>query len=147
MADASTDKYYVPHGSQWPIIGSAALLLTMFGSGMWLNSWPAGKYITFTGLGLLLYMVFGWFGIVIRESVAGMFNKQVDVSFRMGMIWFIASEVMFFAAFFGALFYTRVLVLPWLGGEGNNFWTNILLWTGFETNWPSAGPDNLGGGF
>jgi cytochrome c oxidase subunit 3 len=92
--------------------------------------------------------VFGWFGTVIRESVAGMFNMQVDRSFRMGMIWFIASEVMFFAAFFGALFYARQLAVPWLAGEGSNsFFTNFLLWAGFEGGWPSNGPAALGGAF
>jgi cytochrome c oxidase subunit 3 len=147
MANVSAQKYYVPHGSQWPIIGSISLFLIMFGTGMWLNDWGLGKLFVAGGAIAMLYMLFGWFGTVIGESVSGMFNKQVDTSFRMGMVWFIASEVMFFAAFFGALFYVRHLAVPWLGGEGNNFWTNVLLWSGFESGWPSAGPENLGGGF
>ena len=43
-----------------------------------------------------------------------------------------------FAAFFGALFYVRVLAVPWLGGEGNNFFTNLFLWEGFENTWPTT---------
>jgi cytochrome c oxidase subunit 3 len=65
----------------------------------------------------------------------------------MGMSWFIFSEVMFFAAFFGALFYTRTIAVPWLGGDSNNFFTNIILWQGFEATWPTNGPADVGGDF
>ncbi|HEX4943071.1 MAG TPA: cytochrome c oxidase subunit 3, partial [Usitatibacteraceae bacterium] len=87
------------------------------------------------GAAVLVYMLFGWFGTVIRESEGGLFNKQVDMSFRWSMSWFIFSEVMFFAAFFGALFYARVYSLPWLGDPDNK-----LLWPEFSARWPSAGP-------
>ncbi len=146
MAHAS-DRYYVPHGSPWPIVGSVALLLLMFGIASTLNGAAIGKISMLAGAAVLLFMLFGWFGIVIKESVDGFYNQQVDRSFRMGMAWFIASEVMFFAAFFGALFYARQLSLPWLGGEGNNFFTNFLLWSGFENEWPSNGPAEIGGDF
>jgi cytochrome c oxidase subunit 3 len=89
----------------------------------------------------------GWFGEVIGESEGGRYNDQVDMSFRMGMFWFIFSEVMFFAAFFGALFYARNMAIPWLGGDSNNFFTNLLLWEGYESTWPSNGPANMGGEF
>ena len=85
-------------------------------------------------------MLFGWFGTVIGESEGGLYNLKVDASFRWAMGWFIFSEVMFFAVFFGTLFYARVLVVPWLAGEGDNFFTNFLLWPGFENTWPSTGP-------
>src|SRR6187402_3275177 len=110
--------YYVPHGSHWPIIGSFGLLGTVGGAALWLDEFDIGKPIMGLGIILLLVMIFGWFGTVIRESVRGMYNKQVDTSFRMGMMWFIFSEVMFFAAFFGALFYARNYSVPWLGGAG-----------------------------
>jgi cytochrome c oxidase subunit 3 len=60
----------------------------------------------------------------------------MDRSFRQGMSWFIFSEVMFFMAFFGALFYARILSVPWLGGAGNNAMTNEVLWPTFEAVWP-----------
>jgi cytochrome c oxidase subunit 3 len=63
------------------------------------------------------------------------------------MFWFIFSEVMFFAAFFGALFYARNMSIPWLGGESNNFFTNLLLWEGYESTWPTNGPGNVGGDY
>jgi cytochrome c oxidase subunit 3 len=85
-------------------------------------------------------MLVGWFGTVINESVGGLYNDQVDQSFRMGMFWFIFSEVMFFAVFFATLFYARQLVVPWLAGEGNNFFTHFFLWDDFENAWPTAGP-------
>jgi cytochrome c oxidase subunit 3 len=99
------------------------------------------------GLGLVLTIIFLWFGDVIGESEQGTYNDQVDSSFRIGMMWFIFSEVMFFAVFFGALFYARQLALPWLGGEGNNFFTNLFIWQGFENAWPSNGPADVGGDF
>ena len=92
-------------------------------------------------------MMFGWFGTVIRESVAGTYNSQVDVSFRMGMMWFIFSEVMFFAAFFGALFYARMYSVPWIGGEGHGGLTNYFLWQGYTPAWPTNGPGDIGGDF
>jgi len=62
-------------------------------------------------------------------------------------MWFIFSEVMFFAAFFGALFYARQLSVPWLGGEGSKFLTNTFAWEGYQTAWPTNGPGNVGGEF
>jgi cytochrome c oxidase subunit 3 len=81
-------------------------------------------------------MMFGWFGTVIRESEKGLYDAQVDKSFRWGMMWFIFSEVMFFAAFFGALYYVRQFALPWLDGAGNNAMTGQLLWPDFSADWP-----------
>jgi cytochrome c oxidase subunit 3 len=99
------------------------------------------------GAAVLIFMLFGWFGTVISESVSGKYNDQVDMSFRWSMGWFIFSEVMFFAAFFGALFYARMYAVPWLGGEGNNVMTNELLWRGFDATWPTNGPGNVGGAY
>jgi cytochrome c oxidase subunit 3 len=139
--------YYVPHGSHWPIVGSFGLLFTVGGAALWLNEWDGGRFIMFGGIALLLVMMFGWFGTVIRESLKGFYNKQVDTSFRMGMMWFIFSEVMFFAAFFGALFYARALSVPWLGGEGHGALTNFYLWPNFSPAWPTNGPGDVGGQF
>ena len=139
--------YYVPHSSRWPFLGSIALFITMIGVGSWLNEVSWGKPTFFVGIALMIGVLFGWFGDVIRESLTGKYNKQVDTSFRMGMVWFIFSEVMFFAAFFGALFYARQFALPWLGGEGDGMSTNSLLWSTFSTAWPSNGPAAIGGAF
>jgi cytochrome c oxidase subunit III len=144
---APSDKYYVPHGSPWPIVGSVALFTTMIGAVLWLNHVGAGPWVLTAGLLILIFMFFGWFSAVINESEGRMYNAAVDRSFRMGMMWFIFSEVMFFAAFFGALFYARQFSVPWLGGEGVRFFTNFLLWRNYETSWPTNGPAGVGGEF
>ena len=146
MAHAA-NHYYVPHQSHWPVVGSVGLLLLMVGVSSWLNGAEPGFWVMLSGFGVLVFMLFGWFGNVISESIDGMYNQQVDMSFRMGMFWFIFSEVMFFSAFFGALFYARNMSVPWLGGSSNNFFTNLLLWTGFENTWPTNGPGDVGGDF
>ncbi|MBS1171502.1 MAG: cytochrome-c oxidase [Proteobacteria bacterium] len=133
---SQVEKYFIPDPSHFPIFGSLALLLMGGGAAMWVNHIPAGPYSVATGAAVLIYMLFGWFGTVIRESEGGKYGRRVDTSFRWGMGWFIFSEVMFFAAFFGALFYVRVLALPDLG----NLESRALLWPGFAGNWPTAGP-------
>jgi cytochrome c oxidase subunit 3 len=138
---ASHEQYYVPEQSKWPIIASIGLLVTVFGLGTWFNDLKAartgsiGPLIFFVGALLLAWMLFGWFGNVIRESCSGLYSGQMDRSFRWGMRWFIFSEVMFFAAFFGALFYLRVLVGPWLDGEGGRG-ASAMLWPNFQFSWP-----------
>jgi cytochrome c oxidase subunit 3 len=99
------------------------------------------------GIAMILSMMLLWFRGVIAESLAGTYNKQVDTSFRMGMMWFIFSEVMFFAAFFGALFYARTMSTQWLGGYGDGALTNYFLWNGYTAAWPTNGPGNVGGAF
>jgi cytochrome c oxidase subunit 3 len=140
---ATSNGYYLPQPSYWPIVGSAALLTMASGGTMWMNELDGGGTIFLVGLAILLFMMFGWFGDVIRSSEAGLFNQQVDGSYRWSMSWFIFSEVMFFAAFFGALFYTRVLSVPWLGSGD----TATLLWSGFTAAWPTAGPGLAAEGF
>jgi cytochrome c oxidase subunit 3 len=139
--------YYIPHGSRWPVVASVALFTTMVGFASWLNEASWGRPLFFVGLVMLAGILFKWFADVIGESLRGYYNKQVDTSFRMGMIWFIFSEVMFFAAFFGALFYARQYAMPWLNGEGDGVMTNTVLWPGFSAGWPSNGPAAVGGTF
>lgn len=130
-------SYYLPAPSRWPIIGSIALFCFFIGLANWIHGNTIGPYLFGIGVLVLLYMMFGWFGTVIRENRMGLLrDPQVDRSFRWGMIWFIFTEVMFFGAFFGALFYTRVLSVPWLGGSGFGEMTHLLLWPGFKATWP-----------
>jgi len=128
--------YYLPEPSRWPIVGSIGLFLMAFGAVLTMNSVSGGWYVLLAGAAVIIYMMFGWFGTVIGESESGKYNKQVDVSFRWGMSWFIFSEVMFFACFFGALFYMRILSVPWLDDAE----TGTLLWNGFTAGWPVSGP-------
>ena len=137
-------SYYIPPASPWPIRGSVALFCMMIGAVAYLNDWT-GLWSFAPGAVLLAYLFCGWFSTVVGESQRGTYNLQVDRSFRMGMMWFIFSEVMFFAAFFGALFYARMLSVPWLGGQGVKVFSNFILWPGFEAQWPSNGPGHVGG--
>ena len=129
-------RYFVPDPSRWPIFGSIALLCMALGAATWFNGVPWGKYLVIVGALTLFYMLAGWFSTVAHESEGGKYNKQVDTSFRWGMSWFIFSEVMFFGAFFGALFYMRVIAVPDLGGLESQ----QLIWPGFKGGWPAAGP-------
>ena len=142
---SSTGGYYLPAPSHWPIVGSVGMFLMLFGFASFLHG--GTSLVMIAGAAIIIVMLFGWFGTVINESLSGKYNDQVDTSFRMSMGWFIFSEVMFFAAFFGALFYARMWAVPWLGGSSNNVMTNELLWPTFEAVWPTNGPGAVGGDF
>ncbi|MBE2295480.1 MAG: cytochrome c oxidase subunit 3 [Phycisphaerales bacterium] len=145
-AGHAPDHYYVPSRSYWPIIASVGLFTLMLGGATLLNG--GSSTLLWTGLTLILITLFGWFGAVIHESEKGLYSSQMDRSFRWGMSWFIFSEVMFFAAFFGALFYARIYSVPWLGGESSHgVLTHDLLWSGYEATWPTNGPRDIGGFF
>ena len=131
----SNQNYYIPHGTYWPVIGSIGISTTFVGLANLMHDVSWGAPVMGLGLTILIFMLFGWLGTVVNESISGTYNKQVDRTFRWGMSWFIFSEVMFFAAFFGALFYARILSVPWLDGAGNNMFTPEL-WEGFRAAWP-----------
>lgn len=134
----SNSKYYIPNPSCWPIIGSVAIFALLMGAAHWIHKDAIGPYLFGFGFLILLVMLFGWFGTVIRENKQGLLaSKQVDRTFRYAMCWFIFSEVMFFFAFFGSLFYIRAFGLNWLGGDtAHGFMTHILLWPSFDYTWP-----------
>ncbi|MFP5401100.1 MAG: cytochrome c oxidase subunit 3 [Gammaproteobacteria bacterium] len=141
MTTTTHQKYYVPHDSAWPIVGALALLLIGYGAASWISRLDqpgagSGPWVLAAGVMLLVVMLFGWFGKVIDESQRGLYSAQLDRSFRQCMSWFIFSEVMFFLAFFGALFYARVVSVPWLDGTSNKVMTGEILWPQFEAAWP-----------
>jgi cytochrome c oxidase subunit 3 len=139
--------YFVPAPSAWPALAAAGLFVVILGASQWINGHAWGKYAVFAGLAWWAVILFRWFRDAVGESESGMYGRRIDISYRWSMAWFIFSEVMFFGAFFGALFYARSLSIPWLGGEGAKLSTNLALWPGFETEWPSNGPGNIGGDF
>ncbi|MEZ9142762.1 MULTISPECIES: cytochrome c oxidase subunit 3 [unclassified Shewanella] len=134
------ENYYVPAQSVWPITGAIGLFLIAFGAGSYVQQLAtedtSGGYILVAGIAVIIFMLFGWFKNVIDESMSGLYSAQMDRSFRQGMSWFIFSEIMFFGAFFGALFYARMVAIPWLGGSSNNAMTHEVLWPTFEAMWP-----------
>ena len=143
---SSNETYYIPHKATWPVIGTAGLMTMMAGFANYLNGASAGATFMVIGLIIFIIMIAGWFSMQATESESGMYSPQVGVSYRMGMMWFIFSEVMFFAVFFGTLWYTRDLVMPWLAGEGTGPGRSTeMLWQGYQSMWPTNGPGNVGG--
>jgi len=139
----TTSSYFVPESSRLPIGTSLGLICMAAGAGGMLNhgsaggeGWALPHFIFFAGALIVAAVLYNWFAKVIVESHAGLYSPQMDRSFRWGMGWFIFSEVMFFAAFFGALWYVRNLAGPWLGGEGDGGRMNGLIWEGFSYSWP-----------
>jgi cytochrome c oxidase subunit 3 len=136
MSNQASGNYYLPQPSHWPIVASVALGFIGFGASFSVNKMPLSYVLLGIGFLILFFMFAGWFTAVAQESQGGHYSKQVDTSFRWGMGWFIFSEVMFFAAFFGVLFYMRVISVPDLGSLIHQ----ELLWPGFKSAWPATGP-------
>jgi cytochrome c oxidase subunit 3 len=112
-----------------------ALLVTMAGASAWVNGYSLGKPLNILGILSALVVLYYWFGDAIAESEGGLYNARIDTSYRWSMSWFIFSEVMFFGAFFGALFYARAISMPWLGDLDHKF-----LWPDYAANWGGIGP-------
>ena len=127
--------YFVPGPSKWPVLMGTALLVTMAGASAWVNGYGFGKPLNFIGILSALTVLYFWFGDAIAESEGGLYNARIDTSYRWSMSWFIFSEVMFFGAFFGALFYARSISMPWLADLDHKF-----LWPDFAANWGNTGP-------
>jgi len=142
MSQSQQDIYFVPEDSRWPVIGVPGMVLLVGGFSLFLNGHGWGTPVMIIGALITLLMTVMWFRDVVNESEAGKYNTQVGISFRQSMAWFIFSEVMFFAAFFGALFYARVFSVPWLGGDDPA--TSRFLWESVNLSWPTAGPGMLG---
>lgn len=134
----SRHHYFVPQPSLYPVILSGGMFLLALGFVELINGYTLGKWVMLGGLGVILYVLFGWFGKVIHESQTGAYRDWEDLSFRHGMIWFIGTEVMFFAAFFGALFYVRIISVPDLSGMVEAH--GVSLWPEFSGSWPTSGP-------
>jgi cytochrome c oxidase subunit 3 len=134
-----TPYYFVPAPSRFPVLTATGLFFVILGAAQWVNGHGWGAWVTLFGFLMWAAVLQGWFRQAIAESEGGLYGSRVDVSFRWSMSWFIFSEVMFFAAFFGALYWTRLHALPSLGSL-----ENALLWPDFKAVWPSAAPGNTG---
>ncbi len=144
---STNNAYYIPHRATWPIMATLGLTITLAGFANYLNGVAIGPAMMVIGFATFIVMLAGWFTLQATESESGMYNTQVGISYRMGMMWFIFSEIMFFAVFFGTLWYTRNLSVHWLGGEGVGAATKELLWPSYEPTWPTNGPGKVGGEF
>ena len=131
----TTPYYFVPAPSQFPAQTALGMFFVILGASQWINGHGWGMWSFVLGLLIWLSVLYRWFSAAIDEGRRGLYSQRVDVSFRWSMSWFIFSEVMFFAAFFGALFYARVIALPMLGDLDNQ-----LLWPDFRAAWPTVLP-------
>lgn len=134
----SGQHYFVPQPSLYPFTLAVGLFLLALGFIQTMNRFIVGPWVMIAGVGVILYVLVGWFGAVIAESRRGAYGRWEDRSFRWGMVWFIASEVVFFGAFFFALAYTRIISVPELGNMETLH--GSTLWPGFSGAWPSSGP-------
>lgn len=142
---ATDSDYYIPEQSRLPVFAALGMGLMALGAGLWVNG--EGASVFTVGSLVMAAVLYIWFSTVVRENMAGLNSARLKRSYVWGMSWFIFSEVMFFAVFFGALFYIRALAVPWLGGEGDRTDMMSLIWPGFEAEWPlMTNPDQVVGG-
>ena len=127
--------YFIPNPSQWPVLAGLSMLITMAGASAWVNGVAWGQPVNLLGIVAMLAVLYFWFGQAISESEGGLYSARIDTSYRWSMSWFIFSEVMFFGAFFGALFYARSISMPWLADIDPK-----LLWPDFAAHWGNLGP-------
>jgi cytochrome c oxidase subunit 3 len=132
-APGTTPHYFVPQPSRHPAMAAVGLLCIIFGATMWINGTDAFKFLVLFGFLWLFFVLFQWFRDAVGESEGGQYSRKIDLSFRWSMSWFIFSEVMFFGAFFTALWWMRAHSVPALGGIDN-----ALLWPDFKAVWPSV---------
>ena len=131
-SNGTTPHYYVPEPSPFPALTSLGLFFVILGATFWVNDIAWGKYSLLAGMVIWLLILFKWFSAAVSESESGLYGRKIDLSFRWSMSWFIFSEVMFFGAFFSALWWARAHSVPMLGSL-----ENALLWPDFKAVWPS----------
>lgn len=135
-----TKQYFIAEPSFWPMVGTLGLFCTVFGLVQVLHDGVVGPYLMGLGVALLLTTMTGWFGAVIKESLAGLHSEQMDRTYRWGMLWFIVSELFLFGIFFGALFYSRIFGLVELGGDPGELAKQLMFYKGGATHhflWPN----------
>ena len=132
-ARGGTPYYFVPGPSRHPVMAAIGLFFVILGAGQWVNGIEWGKWSLAVGLVWWLVVLYQWFGEAVDESESGLYGSKIDHAYRWSMSWFIFSEVMFFGAFFTALWWTRMHSVPQLGNADN-----ALLWPGFQAVWPSV---------
>ena len=136
MSTATHNRYFVPDASKYSMLLSLGIFFLALGFVLKINAVGAGLVSMLAGAAAIIYVVFAWFGAVVAENLSGRYKNWEDRSFRLGMVWFIFSEVMFFAAFFGVLYYVRIISVP----ELSHFDPQFTPYPGYEGHWPTSGP-------
>ncbi len=103
-AEAKNHDYHLVNPSPWPVVGAVSAFVLAVGAVNWMHGASWGMAVTLLGLLGVLYTMFMWWRDVIIESKQGDHTPVVQLHLRYGMLLFIASEVMFFVAWFWAFF-------------------------------------------
>jgi cytochrome c oxidase subunit 3 len=140
MAATKNHDYHILPPDQWPLIGSFSALALTGGGVMWMHDNPYGKFVFLLGLLGVLVTMFSWWGNVIREGKAGDHTPVVQLHLRYGMILFIASEVMFFVAWFWAFFSAALFPAPLEIVDGA---ANLVTDGSLVAQWPPKGIEVL----
>jgi len=137
--------YHLVNPSPWPVVGSLSAFVMMLGAVVWMKGLAEDNFffgegqpwLFFAGFLGILYVMFGWWGDVIKESRAGDHTPVVDIGLRYGMILFIVSEIMFFVAWFWIFFEGALFHELRAGGS----WDAVAIGTSFAgwESWPPPG--------
>jgi cytochrome c oxidase subunit 3 len=106
MAHAKNHDYHILPPSIWPLVSSVGAFVMLFGAVLWMVNDTFWMFVI--GLLITLYSMWGWWGQTIKESITGEHSPVIRIGLRYGVIMFIMSEVMFFAAWFWAFFKTQM---------------------------------------
>ncbi len=114
MSSTKKHPYHLVDPSPWPLVTSIGVLLTAIGGVLAMRG--IDKYLFLGGLATILYAAYCWWRDVVKESnQSGVYTKEVQTGLRIGMVLFIASEVMFFAAFFWGYFDAALFPMDAIG--------------------------------
>jgi len=140
MASTKNHDYHILPPDQWPLIGATSALSFFGGTVMWMHDNPYGKFLMLLGFIGIGVTMFNWWANVIREGKAGDHTPVVQLHLRYGMILFIASEVMFFVAWFWAFFASSLFPAPveWVDGAVQHITDTATI-----AQWPMKGLEVL----
>ena len=149
MAHEKEHDYHILLPSPWPVLGAAGVFTMLFGAVLFFHDY--GPWLLLIGVVVILYVMYGWWSDVVTEAHDGDHTPVVQIGLRYGMLMFIASEVMFFAAWFWNFFKNALYpmgaeagtvgVWPPVGIETFDPWhlplinTLILLTSGATVTW------------
>jgi len=102
MAHEKNHDYHILNPSVWPFIGAVSGFIMLVGAILWMQDMT--PFLFFAGLVGVIYVMFAWWSDMITESEAGDHTPVVSIGLRYGFIFFITSEIMFFAAWFWTFF-------------------------------------------
>jgi len=134
MAHEKNHDYHILPPSIWPFAGALSGFIMLFGAVMWMKDYT--PYMFFIGLIGVLYVMYAWWAEVIVESHQGDHTPVVQIGLRYGVIMFIASEVMFFSAWFWSFF--KHAIYP-MADVADKAAARVATANGFDGVWPPAG--------